>query len=147
MEALVSGPHFRCPSLLELGMNNIGPAGLRALLAAPGLEDLVVLEADRNALDDAVVADLAGSPRLAGLLRLDLGLNPGIGPVGAEALAGSPHLRRLASLSLGGCSIGETGARALLNSPHLRRLQLGISKEGISPATLSALRERYLVKK
>jgi uncharacterized protein (TIGR02996 family) len=146
MEALAGGPHFRCPARLEVGHNGLRLAGLRALLAAPGLEDVVALELKENDLDDAALAELAASPRLSGLLTLDLRTNPRIGPAGAEALATSPHLARLASLTLGG-SIGEAGARALLNSPHLRRLQLALlGTKGLAEKTVAALRERYQIK-
>jgi len=145
IEALISGPHFRCPALLEVGSNALGMAGLRTLLAAPGLEEVVVLELHNNGLDDAAIAGLVGSPRLAGLLALDLCGNP-IGPAGVEALASSPHLGRLASLDLRCDGSGEAGARALLASPHLRRLYLSVLGDGLSPETLNALRERYFLR-
>lgn len=148
MEALAASSHFRCPARLRLGMNGLGAVGLRALLAAPGLEGLVALEVSADALDDAALADLAASPRLSGLLSLSLCNNPGVGPAGAEALAGSLSLARLASLDLRSCRIGEAGARALLGSPHLRRLQLALAsddKRDLSEKTLAALRERYLL--
>jgi uncharacterized protein (TIGR02996 family) len=146
LKAVVSSSHFRCPALLDMGHNRIGRAGMRALLRALDLERLVVLEARSNSLDDKAVAELAGSPRLAGLLHLDISKNAKVGPAGAEALAASPHLKRLASLDLYGCPIGEVGARALLRSPHLRRLVLTIDKGELSAGTLAALRKRYFVK-
>jgi hypothetical protein len=146
MEALAAGPHFRCPARLEVGSNQIGSAGLRALLDAPGLEDVVFLELDQNDLDNTDLAALAAAPCLSGLLHLDLAGNPQIGPAGAEALASSPYLARLASLKLGG-TIGEAGARALLESCHLRRLQLAFNEENVSAETLAALGERYLMEK
>jgi uncharacterized protein (TIGR02996 family) len=146
LKALVSSKHFRCPLLLDIGCNPVGPAGLRAVLEAPGLEQLVTLEASGCKVDDAAIATLAGCPRLTTLLHLDLGANDGIGPAGAEALASSPHLRRLASLVLQACPIGEAGARALLRSPHLRRLHLLVDQKGVSKKTLAGLRERFHLK-
>jgi len=55
---------------------------------------------------------------LAGLRTLALVSNE-IGPAGARALAGSPHLAGLTELRLSGNRIRAEGARALLDSPHL----------------------------
>ena len=55
---------------------------------------------------------LARSARLAGLEALCLSENV-IGPAGAQALAESPHLGRLASLAAWAAAIGNAVARAL----------------------------------
>jgi hypothetical protein len=64
-----------------------------------------------------------------------------------RALAGSPLLARLETLSLLDNDIGEAGARALLHSPHLRRLtDLRLNRRSlgqVSPQTRDSLRRRY----
>jgi hypothetical protein len=81
---------------LDLGDNEIGPVGARAL---------------------------ADSPFAEGLTRLDLSGNP-IGDRGVKALAASTRLVRLGRLELRRCAITRLGAKALLSSPHLDRLLL-----------------------
>jgi uncharacterized protein (TIGR02996 family) len=146
VEPLVSSPNFRCPNQLELDSNAISGAGLRALLKAPGLERVIVLRLESTRLNADDIAELAACPRLAGLLHLCLSPGSALGPAGAQALAGSRHLRSLASLELSGCPIGEQGARALARSTTLRKLQLEIDQEGVSDDTLAALKERYFLK-
>jgi uncharacterized protein (TIGR02996 family) len=144
LEALLSSTLFACPALFELDMNDLGPEGARLLLDAAGLERVAVLEISRNRLNDRAVDDLASSPRLAGLLRLDLSENEAIGPAGAEALAASPHLSRLVSLNLNQCPIGDSGAYALARSPYLPRLSnLLVNEDELSAAAVAVLQERY----
>ena len=67
-----------------------------------------------------------------------------IGPDGAAALAGSPHLAGLQSLHLGRNRIGEAGAGALASSPYLGNLVfLAGFGNGLSADATKALRQRF----
>lgn len=85
--------------------------------------DGLLLLSDR---DVASIGEIAGDPRVAGARRLVARCE--LGPEGAEALAGSVHLRRLEQLDLAGARIGDAGLEALASSPVLasvERLRLG----------------------
>jgi uncharacterized protein (TIGR02996 family) len=82
--------------------------------------------------------DLAGSPHLGRLARLDLKWNE-IGDAGVLALAESPHLSQLTHLGLGRTGIGATGLRALAASPNLPALaSLDLSDNGLDDAAVEA---------
>lgn len=85
--------------LQQAPIRHVDFAPLRAgvlprLLASEALARLDSIGFPGAGLDDDAVAELAGSPRLAQCLYLDLSMNP-LGPRAFGALASSPHLRRL----------------------------------------------------
>jgi hypothetical protein len=68
----------------------------------------------------------------------------GQGDLGAAALAGSPHLRRLTSLDLNGNAVRDAGVQAILAAPHLYGLRrLGLSDDPLSPESRRALDEIF----
>jgi hypothetical protein len=110
------------------------------LLRWPGLAHVSTLrlhrwdEFDPNDLGDAGVAALADSPNVSGLVSLSLG-ETGVGDAGVEALAASPHLPRLKELYLDfNERIGLVGAWSLAQSPYLSELQiLALEGTGVPP--------------
>jgi hypothetical protein len=67
-----------------------------------------------------------------------------IGPVGAEALAASPHLARLTGLGLGHNRISTQGALALARSGSLNNLErLLLEGNFLRQEARQALRERF----
>lgn len=98
--------------------------GRRFLEVMPGLFPLapiqhVILTAPWGSLEE-----IAASPLLARLtsLRID-GAGAAVGDAGALALAHSPHLAGLVSLTLEDDDIHEAGAAALVASPGLARVR------------------------
>jgi uncharacterized protein (TIGR02996 family) len=163
--ALAASPHLGRLRELFLASNNLGDAGLAALAAAPwarglrlliaadngltadavsalcdaGLDGLAVLVLDHSQLGDRGLAALAGSPILRGVRTLSL-LYCGIGDGSVAALADSPHAAGLEWLGLAHNAITDQGARALARSPHLARLEmLSLSGNPVSPGALESL--------
>src|SRR5262249_50287003 len=85
------------------------------------------------------VERLAGCPALARLRHLTFSPSRSFGPSAARALAGSPHLTRLAGLDLDFHRLGDAGLRALCAAqlPSLRSLRLMGTEVG--PDGLEAL--------
>lgn len=141
-------------SVLDLGLNDLGPEGTRALARSDAVHNLTRLaiegaadlqpEGDGTAhLGAEGARALAESPHLAGLVALDLPTNA-IGDAGAAALARSPHLHSLEHLDLHVNDIGDDGARAFLREPALPALRaLDLRGNDLSPETRAALRERF----
>ena len=112
--ALVRSPIFarmNSPSL-NLMMNRIGDAGVRALAESEHLLRYRELVLRENRCGDAGAAALADSEYAANLTHLDFWRNA-LGDAGAAALAGSPHLGRIADLSVKENAVGPDGAAAL----------------------------------
>ncbi len=76
------------------------------------------LELGSNDLGDAGVKALARSPHMASLTSLGLS-NNGLGDGGAKALAGSPHMARLTELDVSSNLISDEGIEALKQSRYL----------------------------
>ena len=123
---------FRVASL-DLSGNDLTAAGLGSILGdlrAAGVRELDL--SSNEGLGDAAVERLAGSAVTAGLHTLRLA-RVRMTDAGLTALAGSPHVVRLAALDVSNNSVGDDGFRALLDSrsmPALRRLaytELGVS--------------------
>jgi uncharacterized protein (TIGR02996 family) len=129
---------------LELSGNALGPEGAAELAAAPWLGQVRELHLARNRLGDAGVAMLAAAPVLAGLNWLNL-VNNQITDEGARSLANSPFVAGLGVLDLRYDNpIGPAGARALAESPHLGRLhRLLIDLREIGAEALAALQARF----
>jgi uncharacterized protein (TIGR02996 family) len=124
--------------------NDLGDAGVRALLASPHLTNLETLDLAANGLTDEGAKALAGWPHLASLRWLDLGAND-LTDEGVRALASSPGVANLRGLSLYSCDgIGEGGLKALLDSPHLANLvEFSLHDESECKGMWPALQERF----
>ncbi|HJZ59837.1 MAG TPA: hypothetical protein VKE74_33150 [Gemmataceae bacterium] len=133
-------PHLAELRGLHLGEGDATP-GMVAVLAEclSGLRELYLWDFHEGELGDAGLAALANHSAFAGLTALNL-LQTGVGPDGARAVAESPHLHHLESLSFGfqACGyapnyIGPEGVRCLARSPQLAGLShlgLGLTRAG-----------------
>jgi uncharacterized protein (TIGR02996 family) len=116
LKKLAASRHLGQLRVLGLSCGGIDPAGAKALFAA-ALPCLEWLDLSGNDIGSAGVAALVRSPALDGLRRLHLARNR-LGDAGARHLARWPGLACLSELSLENNEIGDAGARALLESPH-----------------------------
>jgi uncharacterized protein (TIGR02996 family) len=128
---------------LSLAENEIGPAGLRALLRSPVMEHLAHLDLKYNPLGDDGAKVLAESESVENLVILDLH-GCGIGNTGIEAIAGSGHLAKLRHLTLMENPIGSEGAHHLARSPYLQHIEQ-LAVPHVDPTTTAprALKERF----
>ncbi len=101
----------RTPAL-DLGRNNIGPVGIRALAESPLLEPLESLDLSVNVIGDAGLISLAQSPHMRRLQRLVLHDNR-IGETGALALSRSRLPETLTHLDLTGNFVTADSIRAI----------------------------------
>jgi hypothetical protein len=105
---------------LDLSHDAPGPDGLRSLVGGELVRNLRTLKLDECGVDDAAAMTLAGA-RFERLRDLSLGYGD-IGPRGAEQLASAECLATLYRLSLHDNVVGNRGFQALARSPHLKRL-------------------------
>jgi uncharacterized protein (TIGR02996 family) len=126
--------------VLNLGWNQLTPAGLAAILASPGCAGLERLGLDDNSFNDAQPARLlAGARHLTRLAELDLGCSR-LGTEGAAALASAPRLASVRRLMVQHCGLGDDGVRILSRSPHLAGLrELWLCNNGLTAAGVAAL--------
>src|SRR5262249_59891399 len=82
--------------------NDVGDAGLAALLAAPWMPRVRELNLNSTGITDVGARALAGCAALSRLRVLEVNYNREITNAGANALADSPHLGRLLRLGLDG---------------------------------------------
>jgi uncharacterized protein (TIGR02996 family) len=115
---------------LDLGFNELGPSGLAALLAGPGLPRLQSLSLRHARMNAAAMEHLAGSCLARELRDLDVGQN-NVGDDGVRALAASPALTRLESLHLFDAGITRAGYDAAV-------ARFGNIVSGVRPAELKA---------
>jgi uncharacterized protein (TIGR02996 family) len=143
MEALAAWKGLATVRSLTLSGNEIGRAGLRALLRSPhagALKELSVRNGRLEAQDMGEFADARSGLRLE---ALDVGENV-LKQLGVEYVAAAPCLRELKALRLDRCEIPLAGAclfakkAAFLDG--LRILDVGHNHFG--PAGLTALLER-----
>jgi uncharacterized protein (TIGR02996 family) len=122
LRTLLSSPHLTGLRALDLGLCWLGTESVRALLDWPGLPRLAELNLG-GSLHGEGAHLLARSPSVRGLTRLFID-NNGLRVTGVEAVAGSPHLAGLTDLGLGLglCWLGTESVRALLDWPGLPRL-------------------------
>lgn len=107
---LVHAGHLRGAQYLGLS-GEIGDEGIRALLAAPGLDELVSLELT----------------------------NSGVGPDGMKELAASPHAGRLQWLAIHGSTIGDALASALRGAAWPRLIRLSLTDAKLTDTSADAL--------
>jgi Ran GTPase-activating protein (RanGAP) involved in mRNA processing and transport len=122
MAALAQASGFTGLEELSLAWCEIGDDGLVALSAAGGFR-LKTLQLPQNAVGDAGVRALAGSPAAEGLRTLALDDNR-IGDEGAMLIASAEGLRTLEWLSLAENPVGNAGIASLAAMPSLRLLDL-----------------------
>jgi hypothetical protein len=138
--ALFGSPYLAELRGLHLGEGDATPRMVSVLAECLSeLRELYLWDFHDGELGNAGLTTLANSPAFAGLTTLDL-LQTGVGAAGARAVAESPYLRRLESLSFGrqACGyapnfIGPEGIRHLARSPQLaglRRLGLALTLVG-----------------
>jgi uncharacterized protein (TIGR02996 family) len=163
-EELGAWPHLGRLTRLDLSGNRISEVGIGSLLGSPDPTRLTarerlnraraaragagiskdrrfcwaVLNLSGNPIGDAGARALAETPLLAGLATLSLDCTR-IGHRGVEALAASPHLAGLTTLHLASNWIRDPGLIALAGSPHLRRLTTLTIGDHISDKGLRAL--------
>jgi uncharacterized protein (TIGR02996 family) len=136
VEDLFTSPHLSRLTDIELYAGELAPEVLGWALATPAGARLT-----RLALDDSPV-EVDAFVRLLEPLRLhSLELHScGIGPEGAQLLAGFPGLKGLHTLELGYNRLGDDGAVALAESKHLRNLRwLDLSSNDIGVKGITAL--------
>jgi hypothetical protein len=143
-KVLFGSPYLAGLRGLHLGEGDTTP-GMISVLAESltGLRELYLWDFVQGELGNAGLTTLANSPAFAGLTTLNL-LQTGVGAAGARAVAESPYLRRLESLSFGfrACGhapnyIGPRGIRHLARSAQLaglRHLGLGMTRSGSAGA-------------
>ena len=100
LRALLASKHLTALKTLNVSGNQIGDAGAAALAAWPGLGRLDALDVSSCGLQHEGVRLLAAAPAVANLKRLRIGRNGEAGVPGL--LLGSPHLKNLRELELGG---------------------------------------------
>jgi uncharacterized protein (TIGR02996 family) len=109
-------------SELRLCYNNLGLAGLEALLASPDLRNLEKLDLADVGLDAEAARRLAQRWPFERMRDLRLDSNQ-IGDEGAAALARCPGLASLSKLSACEVGITDQGVKELAESPHLLALR------------------------
>jgi uncharacterized protein (TIGR02996 family) len=122
--AIAASPAAKNLQVLSLGDNSFGKGGLTAIARPGAFPSLTTLDlhssVKRKASEDDVTRFLGGL-EIPGLRHLDLNGWP-VNDAGARAIVNNPSLANLAWLSLGYCRIGKAGLEALAESPHLRKL-------------------------
>src|SRR5262249_46017796 len=123
-EALFAAPLLRLAAL-DLDRNQIGPKGVRALLAACPANQLTVLDLDENKIKDEGAQHLATVGSFDRLQSLNLSSNE-LTKAGAQALA-QIRWPALSQLGLSFNRLRDRGIRALAGSadpPRLTSLDL-----------------------
>jgi uncharacterized protein (TIGR02996 family) len=127
---------------LDLRDNRIGDEGAHSLASSETLGHLTTLYLVNNRIGDEGARRLAYGPWM-NLAHLYLNHNQ-IDDEGAGFLAGSPRLARLIELDLRDNLIGNAGAHRLATSHYLRNLgELLLRGNPIGPAAVAALRQRF----
>lgn len=120
---------------VDLSSNQVGPAGVEALLASP-VKWLQLLVLYDNRVGDAGVERLAASPKVVGVNHLDLGYNGITGATLSRLVGPETKLTGPTYLSLAGNALPDAWLQALAAGPfppHLRDLNLrrtGLTDEG-----------------
>jgi len=142
---LADSPFFAGLTTLDFSGNDINELGVQSLAAEKAFPRLHTLRLKGNHFGDEGMAHLANSPLLVRMLtrspQLDFRQN-GIGPDGAEALAGCPALTRCTSLDLSANYLADRGFAALIASPNIGNVHtLKLGGNQIADAAVSAVRD------
>lgn len=136
------------PAMLEikLSSNQIGPAGVEALLASPirRLQALVLYD---NRIGDAGARALGASQKLAGVGHLDVSYNQ-LTAAGVQAVLGpQSSIKGPTYVSVAGNAIGDAGVAGLIASPKLAAVDtLSLRRVGLTDAGLAAIAAAALPK-
>ena len=144
VSALIGSPYLRGKlSRLLLGRNRLALSGAQALAGETEIENLALLDLDCNRLYGTAIAALARAPLLRGVRSLNLSNNP-IGAQGCAALAACPHFAELDQLFLHGAELDDDAVAPLLRAPWLPRLRnLALSENALSMTTVERLATRH----
>ena len=145
LAALFESPLGQTLNRLELMNTGLGDRAAEAMVRAGVLGRLFgpQLNLSMNPVGDAGVRALAGCADLGRSSELIL-RECAVGNPGAQALAASPHVRGLTYLDLWKCRVGDVGARALAASEHLGNVRdLSLRDNAITATGAAALRERF----
>jgi uncharacterized protein (TIGR02996 family) len=123
IEALADWPGLRNVRSLKLSGNEVGRAGLSALLRSKYTGALKTLSLHSSGLDGQAMSELASAAPTLRLESLDVGENI-LKEAGVTHLASAPCLRDLKVLRLDRCEIPLSGARKLANAAFLGSLQI-----------------------
>lgn len=118
--AFVSSPHLRDVESFTANLNMVRIGGARAFANAAWTSSLRELNLGENLFGDEGLEAIAASPHLRRLERLRLGRT--MTARGAQALAASPMLETVKELMLSWNALGDALA-ALASSPHLGALE------------------------
>jgi uncharacterized protein (TIGR02996 family) len=122
--ALAGSPNLTRLKSLYLNGSQAGDDGATALAGSPYLPALEILLLNDGGVGDPGATALARSDQLTALRELYLGGNNPITGAGAQAVASSTGLPRLAELHLWETRVGEAGARALADFAEQRGLRV-----------------------
>ena len=149
------GPNLLVPDVFELAASDrfawvealvlveLAPEHVTQLAGSPLLTGLVRLDLYDMRLGNDGLARLLEAPDLVGLHTLRL-VGTHLGERAVTTLARCPRLAQLRVLDLRRNRLGDAGAIALAESPHLARLtQLVVSCNGLSFPGLTALRQTF----
>lgn len=121
---------------LDLANTRLPDSAVEQVAACENLRGLRELALDASELTGDACRALLRSEHLAGLTDLTLAVRFDSNAAGnelASALAAEPGLQRIARLTLRGSGVGPVGAKALAGSPHAAGLRyLAVSGGGLS---------------
>lgn len=141
LRAVLGAPGFDELRWLDLSNNGIGTPGAIAIAKATAVERLETLSLRNNPLSNEGIAAIATSPRLGAVRSLSLS-RTGLGPDGVRALAESGPLGELNYLDLSDNPLGEDGGLALANGQIWGALtHLSLARCGIGPEAAYAIAE------
>jgi uncharacterized protein (TIGR02996 family) len=137
---ILRSPHVGRLRHLNLSENALHSAVIKDLTEVQW-ENLEILDLSSNELGPSAIRHLAGSPQLRNLRRLDLGGNHKLTDKDARELARSEHLGRLRVLGLGFWKLGKRGVESLAGAAWLPNLaRLDLMSLDAGKAGLQALR-------
>jgi len=138
IEALANCERLAGLRELNLHYNSFGDVGIAHLAESRHLTQMTSLTLGMNGIRDSVTS-LIRSPNLAFVEALVFGLDD-VGNATLEALASSPHARKLSSLTMHGCGIDDAGLQHLASSALLLQLrELGLQSNKIGDAGVVTL--------
>jgi hypothetical protein len=141
MEGLAGWAGLATVRSLTLSSNEVGRAGLRALLRSPHAGALKELSLRNGRLDGQMMAEFADALPSLRLETLDLGENVLKEP-GVAYLASAPCLRELKALLIDRCEVPLTGGRLLAKAAFVGGLRgLDVGHNYFGPVGLGALLE------
>jgi uncharacterized protein (TIGR02996 family) len=132
----IAGGLFGQLTTLDLGENEVGPAGAHTLAAAANLAGLTTLRLRANPLGPDGVAAILNSTRLLKLTELDLAQTR-CTPAALEAVP--PLSGQWTVLNLAGNELGDLGLRHLCRWPLALLRDLDLSRTGIGDDGAAAL--------